>query len=49
VDGRDEVLGSGGEFTHATIIDVPIADLVRPPPSVPWTIAGSMAELPRRQ
>src|SRR3954469_3141471 len=39
----DEVLGSGGDFTHATIIDVPIANLVRRPPSVSWAIAGSLA------
>jgi NADPH:quinone reductase-like Zn-dependent oxidoreductase len=47
-DGNDwtvgnEVLGSGGEFTHATIIDVPIANLVRRPPSMPWGVAGSLA------
>ena len=39
----DEVLGSGGDFTHATAIDVPIANLVRRPPSVPWQVAGSLA------
>jgi NADPH2:quinone reductase len=39
----DEVLGSGGDFTHATIIDVPVANLVRRPASVPWTVAGSLA------
>jgi NADPH2:quinone reductase len=39
----DEVLGSGGDFTHATIIDVPIANLVRRPPNVPWAVAGSLA------
>jgi enoyl reductase len=39
----DEVLGSGGDFTHATIIDVPTANLVRRPPSVPWNVAGSLA------
>jgi NADPH2:quinone reductase len=39
----DEVLGSGGDFTHATIIDVPIANLVRRPPSVSWAVAGSLA------
>ncbi|WP_267358858.1 MULTISPECIES: NADP-dependent oxidoreductase [unclassified Methylobacterium] len=39
----DEVLGSGGDFTHATVIDVPVANLIRRPPSVPWQIAGSLA------
>lgn len=39
----DEVLGSGADFTHATIIDVPIALLVRRPPSVSWAVAGSLA------
>ena len=39
----DEVLGSGGDFTHATVIDVPIANLVMRPPSVPWQVAGSLA------
>jgi enoyl reductase len=39
----DEVLGSGGDFTHATIIDVPLANLVRRPASVDWTVAGSLA------
>jgi enoyl reductase len=39
----DEVLGSGAEFTHATVIDVPIGSLVRRPPSVPWAVAGSLA------
>jgi NADPH2:quinone reductase len=39
----DEVLGSGGDLTHATIIDVPIANLVRRPSSLAWEIAGSLA------
>jgi NADPH:quinone reductase-like Zn-dependent oxidoreductase len=39
----DDVLGSGGDFTHATIIDVPITNLVRRPSSLPWEIAGSLA------
>jgi enoyl reductase len=40
----DEVLGSGGASgTHATNIDVPIANLIKRPPSVAWTAAGSMA------
>lgn len=39
----DEVLGSGGAFTHATIIDVPIANLIRKPKSMNWSIAGTIA------
>lgn len=39
----DEVLGSGGAFTHATIIDVPIANLVARPKSISWEIAGTIA------
>ncbi|WP_260600153.1 NADP-dependent oxidoreductase [Sphingomonas endolithica] len=39
----DEALGAGGDFTHATIIDVPIANLVRRPPSLSWEVAGSLA------
>jgi NADPH:quinone reductase-like Zn-dependent oxidoreductase len=39
----EEVLGSGGDFTHATVIDVPIANLVRRPSSLTWEIAGSLA------
>lgn len=39
----DEVLGSGGSFTHATIIDVPVANLIRRPPSIDWAVAGSLA------
>jgi NADPH2:quinone reductase len=39
----DEVLGAGGDFTHATVIDVPIANLVRRPASVSWEVAGSLA------
>lgn len=39
----DEVLGSGGAFTHATIIDVPIDNLVKRPQNIDWEIAGSIA------
>jgi NADPH:quinone reductase-like Zn-dependent oxidoreductase len=39
----DEVLGAGQAFTHATTIDVPVANLVRRPPTVPWVVAGSLA------
>jgi enoyl reductase len=39
----DEVLGAGEAFTHATIIDVPVVNLVRRPATVPWVVAGSLA------
>lgn len=39
----DEVLGSGGAFTHATLIDVPITNLVAKPKSITWEIAGTIA------
>lgn len=39
----DEVLGSGGTFTHATIIDVPVASLVRKPQNMSWATAGTLA------
>lgn len=39
----DEVLGSGGAFTHATIIDVPIVNLVKKPVNLSWGIAGTLA------
>jgi len=39
----DEVLGSGGGFTHATVIDVPLANLVVRPANVEWAVAGSLA------
>lgn len=39
----DEVLGSGGSFTHATVIDVPIANLVKKPSTVAWAVAGTIA------
>ncbi|WP_180064051.1 NADP-dependent oxidoreductase [Acinetobacter sp. YH16042] len=39
----DEVLGSGGAFTHATVIDVPLANLIRKPQNIDWSIAGTIA------
>lgn len=39
----DEVLGSGGSFTHATVIEVPIANLVKKPNNVAWSVAGTIA------
>jgi len=39
----DEVLGSGAGFTHATIIDVPLANLVPRPANVDWSVAGTLA------
>jgi len=39
----DEVLGSGGAFTHATVIDVPIGNLIAKPASIDWTNAGTLA------
>lgn len=39
----DEVLGSGAGFTHATIIDVPLANLVSRPANLDWSVAGSLA------
>ncbi|MBK5720741.1 NADP-dependent oxidoreductase [Dysgonomonas sp. Marseille-P4677] len=39
----DEVLGSGGSFTHATIIDVPNENLIKRPQSISWEVAGSLA------
>ncbi|QIO06641.1 NADP-dependent oxidoreductase [Acinetobacter shaoyimingii] len=39
----DEVLGSGGSFTHATVIDVPLENLIRKPQNIEWNIAGSLA------
>lgn len=39
----DEVLGSGGAFTHATVIDVPIANLIKKPNNISWAVAGSFA------
>jgi len=40
---NDEVLGSGSSFTHATIIDVPIGNLVARPKNMSWEVAGSVA------
>lgn len=39
----DEVLGSGGGFTHATIIDVPLDNLIARPEGMDWAVAGSIA------
>lgn len=39
----DEVLGSGATYTHATVIDVPVANLIARPVNVDWSVAGSLA------
>lgn len=39
----DAVLGSGGAFTHATVIDVPVANLVAKPADMAWDVAGTLA------
>ncbi|WP_317929914.1 NADP-dependent oxidoreductase [Halioxenophilus sp. WMMB6] len=39
----DEVLGSGAGFTHATVIDVPVANLIARPANIAWSVAGSLA------
>lgn len=39
----DEVLGSGGSFTHATVIDVPVTNLVKKPSNISWAVAGTLA------
>lgn len=39
----DEVLGSGGAFTHATIIDVPLENLIKKPKNIDWNVAGTLA------
>ncbi len=39
----DEVLGSGIGFTHATVIDVPVSNLIARPANVDWKVAGSLA------
>lgn len=39
----DKVLGSGSGFTHATIIDVPLTNLIRKPEALGWEVAGSVA------
>lgn len=37
------VLGSGGAFTHATVIDVPVDNLVAKPVAMSWDVAGTVA------
>ncbi|QXZ10996.1 NADP-dependent oxidoreductase [Comamonas sp. Y33R10-2] len=37
------VLGSGGAFTHASVIDVPVGNLLAKPASMSWEVAGSLA------
>ena len=39
----DEVLGSGGGFTHASVIDVPVSFLVAKPKNLDWATAGTLA------
>lgn len=39
----DEVLGSGAGFTHATVIDVPMTNLVARPKTVDPVVAGTIA------
>ena len=39
----DEVLGSGGAYTHASVIDVPISNLVKKPSQMSWPVAGTLA------
>jgi len=39
----DEVLGSGVDYTHATVIDVPLTNLITRPGSIDWAVAGSLA------
>lgn len=39
----DEVLGSGGAFTHASIIDVPLENLIKKPNNIDWAVAGTLA------
>ena len=39
----DEVLGSGGAFTHATVIDVPVENLIQKPSNINWATAGTLA------
>lgn len=39
----DEVLGSGGAYTHASVIDVPITNLVKKPQHMSWSVAGTLA------
>ena len=37
----DEVLSSGGAFTHATVIDVPVENLIQKPSNINWATAGT--------
>jgi len=39
----DEVLGSGGAFTHASVIDVPVLNLIKKPTNLSWEVAGTLA------
>jgi len=39
----NEVLGSGAGYTHATVIDVPVTNLIARPANVAWSVAGSLA------
>ncbi|MFZ4262642.1 NADP-dependent oxidoreductase [Sphingobacterium sp. HJSM2_6] len=39
----DAVLGSGGNYTHATLIDVPLVNLIKKPEELSWEVAGSIA------
>lgn len=39
----DEVLGSGGAFTHATVIDVPLENLIKKPKNIDWSVSGTLA------
>lgn len=39
----DEVLGSGAAFTHASVIDVPLANLVKKPQHLDWAVAGTLS------
>lgn len=39
----DQVLGSGGAYTHATIIDVPLENLIAKPATIDWATAGTLA------
>lgn len=39
----DEVLGSGLSYTHATVIDVPLGNLITRPKNVDWAVVGSLA------
>ena len=39
----DKVLGSGGSFTHATVIDVPVGNLIAKPTNISDEVAGTIA------